>query len=247
MNTFAKFAIAAVAVVGIALVGINLLPGTSGVGGGPAGSPSPTPQPSPSTTPAAALPPPGPLSIGTYTIVVEGVQVSFTVPAPGWANDSFGSIAFGEGDFGQPDTAGLNFWSSAPENVYADPCAHTPLSPLPAASAAGLAAAAATIPGTDLVTGPSTVTIGGRPVQHVAFTIREDIECDPKDFYLWYDESTGGATGGWRWGSELGSTHQVWIFDVNGAVVWIDSETFKGRNPDLDQQVQQIIDSIRFE
>ena len=118
---------------------------------------------------------------------------------------------------------------------------------MPAASAAGLAAAAATIPGTDLVTGPSTVTIDGRPAQHVVFTIREDIECDPHDFYLWYDESTGGATGGWRWGSELGSTHQVWIVDVDGAVVWIDSETFKGGKLDLDQQIQQIIDSIRFE
>jgi len=249
MNTLAKLATAAAAVAVVAIVGYNLLPANRGVGGGPASSPSlsPTPQPSPSTTPAAAMPPPGPLSVGTYTIVVEGIPASFSVPAPGWAIDRFGSIGFGEGDFGQPDSAGLNFWQSAPENVYADPCAHTPLSPLPAASAAGLAAAAATIPGTDLITGPGAVTVGGHPAQHVVFTIREDIACDPKEFYLWYDESTGGASGGWRWGSELGSTHQVWIIDVDGVVVWIDSETFKGGKLDLDQQIQQIVDSIQFE
>ena len=43
MNTTAKFAIAAAAVVVVAVVGINLLPSTGGVGG-TAASPSPTPR-----------------------------------------------------------------------------------------------------------------------------------------------------------------------------------------------------------
>lgn len=249
MTSFAKFAIAAAAVVVIAVAGYSLLPASPGVGGGPAVSPSPSPSPAPSESPppAVAFPRAGELEVDQrYSMMLDGVSFTFSVPSSGWTSNGE-SITFGEGEFGQPDTSGINVWPSAPENVYADPCAHTPLSPLPSASAAGLAAAAATIPGTDLVTGPSPVVIDGRPAQHVAFTIREDIDCDPKEFYLWYDEGNGGATGGWRWGSELGSKHEVWIIDVDGTLVWIDSETFKGAKPELDQQIQQIIDSIQFE
>lgn len=247
MNTLAKFAIAAAAVVVIAIVGINLLPKTGGdVGVTPTVSPSPsstaTPQPSPSPT-SAVFPALGPLAIGRYPAMLEGVPLSFAIPASGWTSD-LGSIQ--KGTYEQPDGASINFWESAPENVYADPCAHTPLSPAPSHTAASLAGVAATIPGTTLVRGPSSVSVGGRPAQHVVFTIREDIACDPHDFYLWYDESSGGASGGWRWAGGLGETHSVWIIDVDGKVVWIDGETFKGADAKPAQQIQQIIDSIKF-
>ena len=246
MNNIAKIAIAIAAVVVVAVVGYSLLPGTGGVGGGPSPTPSPTapPKPTPSPTAAAAFPPEGPLAIGMHTAVLEGVPLSFSVPTSGWTSNP-GSI--NKNEYGRSDSLGINFWGSAPENVYADPCAHTPLSPQPSATAVGLAAAAAAIPGTDLVSGPSTIEVGGRPAQHVVFTIREDIGCDPTDAYLWYDESAGGATGGWRWAGALGATHQVWIIDVDGKLVWIDSETFKGAKPELDQEIQQIVDSIQFE
>lgn len=246
MNTFAKLALAAAAVVVVAVVGMNLLPAGGGIGGGgPAVAPSPssTQAPSPSPIPAAAFPAPGPLAIGTHTAVLEGVPLSFRVGSSGWASDG-GSI--NKGEFEKPDSAGINFWASAPENVYADPCAHTPLRPPAVASPEGLAAAVSNMPGIDVVAEPMGVTIDGRPGQYVAFVIREDIGCDPHEFYLWYDESTGGASGGWRWASALGAMHRVWIFNVDGKRVWIDSETFKGAKPELDQEIQQIIESIRF-
>jgi hypothetical protein len=250
MNTFAKLAIAAAAAVVIAVVGINLLPKTGGdVGVAPIASPSPSPTasppPSPSPTPSAEFPPVGPLAIGTHSAVLEGVPLSFAIPASGWTSNEGDSIS--NGVYEQPDGAAINFWPSAPENVYADPCAHTPLSPPPSPTAAGLAAVAAKIPGTDLVTGPSSLSVGGRPAQHVVFTIRENIACDPKTFYLWYDESTGGASGGWRWAAALGATHWVWIIDVDGKTVWIDGETFKGADAKPGQEIKQIIDSIQFE
>jgi hypothetical protein len=248
MNSLAKFAIAAAAVVVVAVVGINLLPARDGVGGVPAVSPSPSPSPSPaatpSPTPAAAFPPVGPLAIGTHTAVIEGVPLSFSVPASGWTSDGNALI---KGEIEQPESSVIWIWSSAPENVYADPCAHAPLSPPPSASAASLAAAVAEIPGTDLVSGPSSVTIGGRPAQHVVLKIRDDIGCDPKDAYLWYDESTGGATGGWRWAQALGTTIRVWIIEVDGKLIWIDGDTNKGAGPEPGQEIQQIIDSIQFE
>ena len=44
MNTYAKLAIAAAAVVVVAVIGINLLPASGGIGGQPAVSPSPSPR-----------------------------------------------------------------------------------------------------------------------------------------------------------------------------------------------------------
>ena len=154
-------------------------------------------------------------------------------------------VGFPSRSIAQP--SGIDFWPSAPDNVYADPCAHTPLSPPPSATAAGIAAAAAAVPVADVVSGPSSIDVDGRPAQHVVLKIREDIDCEAHDAYLWYDESTGGATGGWRWAEGLGATYRVWIIDVDGTLVWIDAYTFKGASPELDQEIQHIIDSIQFE
>jgi hypothetical protein len=199
----------------------------------------------PTEAPAAAFPPEGPLAAGTHTAVLEGIPLSFAVPGSDWM--AYPGFFIGKGGAENPDDLAIAFWESAPENVYSDPCAHTPLSPVPDHTAAGLAAAAAAIPGTDLISGPSSVEIDGRPAQHVVFKIRADLGCDPKNAYLWYDDSSGGATDGWHWASALGATHQVWITEVDGKVIWIDSETFEGLGPEVDQAIQQVIDSIQFE
>jgi hypothetical protein len=235
MNTYAKLGISAAAVILVAVVGINLMPAIGG-GGGPAVTPSPTPSPtatptpSPTGAPQAAFPPEGPLAAGTHTAVLEGVTVSFTVPGPGWEANPGGFI--GKGSSGSPEDFALALWDNAPDNVYSDPCAHTRQSPPPSHTTAGLAAAAAAIPGTDLVSGPESVEVGGRPAQHVVFTVREDLGCDPMDAYLWvYDGNV--AANNWHWASGLGSTHQVWTIDVDGKVIWIDAESFKGAGPEL--------------
>ena len=40
---------------------------------------------------------------------------------------------------------------------------------------------------------------------------------------------------------------RVWIIDVDGTIVWIDGETYKGAGPGPGEEIQQIIDSIQFE
>ena len=64
-----------------------------------------------------------------------------------------------------------------------------------------------------------------------------------EEFYLWYAPSEDNA----RYATELGSTIRVWIVDVDGAIVWIDGETYKGAGPEPGQEIQQIVDSIQFE
>ena len=248
MNTYARLAIVAAAVVVVAIVGINLLPASGRVGGSgpstsspPSTTPSPTLQPNPSSSPAAVFPPKGKLALGTrHSMTLEGVPFSFTVPTSDWvSNGTFGiDKSTGVG----PDGAGFIFWvDDTPTGVFADPCAQVKAPPI-GPSAADLAAAVARVPGTNLVSGPSDVTVGGYPAKHVVLTIREDVACAAKDFYLWYAPSPDVA----RYATALGSTIRVWIVDVDGTLVWIDGETYKGAGPRPGQEIQRIVDSIRF-
>jgi hypothetical protein len=240
MNTFAKFAMAAAAVLVVALVGYNLLPGDSPRGGTVSASPSPTvgvsPSPSPSPTDLAFFPS-GQISPGRYSIVLSGKRFSVDMPGSGWFSNGSFRITSGSGQ------VAFIFWTDAPTNVYADPCAKEPLDPPAGETPADLAAAISSIPGTELVDGPSDVMVGGRPAALVSIRIREDIGCAPNEFMLWYDEDP--AIG--RWPDALGDTINSWIIDVDGTNVWIDGSWARGSAPTLQRDMQQIIDSIKFE
>jgi len=253
MNTYAKLAIAVAAVVVVAVVGINLLPASGGVGGGTEVSPSPSPSPSPTPTPSpsptsAAFPPAGELAVGSrHRVTGGGVPYSLSVPTAGWTSNGVWGIDKSTGV--GPDGAGFILWpDEAPVGVFADPCAHVQAPPI-GPSAAKLAAAVAALPGTDLVSGPSDVTVGGYPAKLIVLTFGTDADCNADgrltadEFYLWYAPSEGNA----RYASELGSTIMTWIVDVDGTIVWIDGETYKGAGPGPGQEIQQIIDSIQFE
>jgi hypothetical protein len=96
MNLPFKFGAAALAVVLIAIVGYNLLPGTAGVGvpsatptTAPTPTPTPTPSPSPSASPVACeddLPGcAGPLAAGAHTSTSLDPALAFVTP-DGWTN-----------------------------------------------------------------------------------------------------------------------------------------------------------------
>jgi len=249
MNSFAKVLIAAAAVVVVAIVGINLLPRTGGdVGGGPA----PTPSPSASASPTAsaqpspspvAFPGPGALEIGRHPLTRGGVTFSVELTKSGWNSEQ--DFFFNKDVAIGPEWASFLFWDPSPRGVYSDPCAHT-TSPPAGPLAADLAAAVASIPGTDVVSPPSDVTVGGRPGKHVAITVPENAPCPAGDggFYLWYGDLAQGET---RFATRLGATYNVWIVDVAGTRLFIEAESMKGAKPAIGQEIQEIIDSIQFE
>ncbi len=246
VNTTAKFAIAAAAVLVVAVVGINLLPSTGGVGG-TAASPSTTPTLTPSLppNPTQSFPPAGELAIGRHSMIREGVRFSINVAAPGWRSQQGFEVI--KGTEGEPDGAGLLFWSTTPDNVYANPCAHTPLSPAAGPGIASLATAVSRIPGTQLVSGPTDLTVDGQPVKRTVITIPENIDC-PGLLKLWYDDGMGSEAG--RFPTVLPSTMRVWMIDVDGTTVWIDGETYAtygDTSPTLESEIQQMIESIVFE
>ena len=263
MNRVAKVAIAAAAVVVVAVVGINLLPTPGGVGGPTATvTTTVTLSPSPSPSPAEPVfPPAGPLAAGTHWMTrglsregpgfcCGGTRLSFEVPG-GWHSAQPGFI---DKDGGPgPDGASLLFWDFRPAGVYADPCAHR-IRPVDGTSAAELAAAVATVPGTKLVSGPSTVSVDGRYSRRVTITIPLDARCPAGDggFYLWYalggrGSPCDGIAPCPRYPTELGVTIRVWIVDLGGSLLFIEAESYKDAGPNVEQEIQAIINSIRFD
>jgi hypothetical protein len=244
MSKTLRIALVAAAVVIVAVIGYRFLPSSNT--GGPGASASPSPTQVPTATPAASapgFPVSGSLEIGRHPMTLVGQQLSIELTTAVWTSN--GQWGIDRGNVTGAGAASFIFWpDSAPDNVFADPCAETLLSPAPGSSAAELAAAVAAIPGIELVSGPSEVTVGGYPAQHVAFSVPEDIGCAPDQFYLWEDLDTPGAA---RYATQLGETFYIWIIDVNGAIVWIDGETYPTSGPDAAREVQQIVDSIQFE
>jgi hypothetical protein len=194
------------------------------------------PVPSASTRPTPDI---EPRLIGRRALTVDGVPFSFSVRTRGW--ETFGSISINKSTVGPQGAEAIIFWTSFPDGDHADPCSQL-LSPPVGRSAADLAAAVATAPGTKLVTGPSDVTVGGRAAKHVVLTVRQDVGCDPGFFYTWQDIPWGAL---WPM-TGVGDTIRVWIVDVDGTRLFIEAETSKQAGSGLKQEIQEIVESIRF-
>jgi hypothetical protein len=47
--------------------------------------------------------------------------------------------------------------------------------------------------------------------------------------------------------TSVGDTIRVWIVDVGGTRLFIEAETSKQAGSDLEQEIRQIVESIRFD
>jgi hypothetical protein len=178
-------------------------------------------------------------SVGTHRRVVDGMSFSFDVPTRDW--EQFGTISINKSIVGPQGAEAIIFWTSFPDGELADPCDDL-LGPTVGPSAADLAAALATAPGTELVTGPSNVTVGGLSAKHVVITVREDVGCDPGYFYTWQDVRWGAL---WP-GTNVGDTIRVWIVAVKGTRLFIEAQTTKDASDAVEGEIAEIVRSIRF-
>lgn len=201
-------------------------------------------EPLASPEPLPGIGPGGWLPIGRHALTVDGVPLSFSVPAlvqdRGWAR--YRSLYISKDTVGSQGAEAVIYWTGFPDGVDTDLCPNV-LSPSVGPSAADLAAAMATAPGTELISGPTDVTVGGRAAKHAVLTVREDLGCDPGFFFTW-EPASGGP--GW-WTTNVGDTIRVWIVDVDGSRLVIAGETTEQASRNLEQEIQQIVDSIQFE
>jgi hypothetical protein len=259
MVTPVRFAITAAALVVVAIVGINLLRSSAGPGGPTASasqlgsasvSPEPTSVGSPETNDLS-----GDYKIGRHLVTVDGIRFSFSVPASRWepypSKPTLAEILISKSVQGPQGAEAVIYWATYPDGALADPCAYLAARP-PLTNGAGVASVVAMAPGTELVTGPEDVTVGGYAAKHVVVTVREAVGCEPGFFYNWKAQ-TGGAL--WT-ETRVGDTIRVWVVDVNGVLLFIGGETTtdsyasplsKDQMSGLDREINQIVDSITFE
>jgi hypothetical protein len=243
-----RVGLAAAAVVVIAIIAINLLPGTVPPGGGP--TPSPSAEPSATAEPYAVVgdtfPGAGPLEPGTrYNASVDGsAPITFAVPAAGWRGDPPGWVYHGDEASGAPGDALIWFASeSDAPAIYTDACAHTGMQEFEA-SAAGHVEALTALDGAEVVSGPSPITIDGRTGQFVAIVIPEDVGCDNTEY--WIGNSGDGSIS--YYPAYLGGTNLTWAVDLeDGRVYVLEVQTRPGLPADFIMEIEQIAQSIQFE
>jgi Tol biopolymer transport system component len=199
--------------------------------------PTPT-KPPPYTTPKAVL----------RSRTVEGVTFSLRTDrswAPGPITKlpdggfRLGHLLISKSIVGPQGAEAVIFWTGVSGGPLAEPCGYWPDAPV---SSSAVAAAVATARGTELVSGPTDVTVGGFPAKRVVVTTRLETTCDPGFFFSWPSQCWGPCWTEMSIGSEI----QVWIVDVEGTRLFFEAATTPQADSDLKQEIQQIVGSIRF-
>lgn len=244
----ARLAVAAAAVVVIVVAVGSLTPSGEGPGASGTGATTlPSPSRSPRFTPRATVDPQV-VTPRTRPTSVDGIRFSFD-PA-GWeiSGDGGGIDYISKSDRGPQGaeaqivftafpSLGVRHWECHYLSAYlASPEADLALGPV--------AELVASVPGTELVAGPTSVTVGGIDSSYVEFRVRDDVGCDPGFFFL-YPSSMGGAL----WPETApGDTVRVWIVDVPGAShLFVEAKTKPGAGSGLLADIATIVDSIEFE
>ncbi len=257
MNTFAKLAIATAAVVVVAIVGYNLLPGGSSNVGGTAATPSPSISASPSPSASASTSPmpsdavkEGSLEAGSYTHYgIDGlpVNVRFTVPA-GWSWVSqFSLLTTGDA----ADEIGIALWSGSELQVYTDPCQWEGAEPDPPTgpTARDLADALAAQP-TRNASAPTERKAAGPdgPDQFagwiVELTVPEDADfatCTRGEFRSWGPDEMS------RYHQGPGQSDTVWAIDIDPDMRMVIDATYLPSAPQQTRtEIDGILDSLVF-
>jgi len=201
-------------------------------------------EPVPNAEPLAGVGPGGWLPIGSHSLTVDGVPFSFTVPAlsydRGWAR--YRKVYISKDTVGPQGAEAAIYWTGFPDSADMVPCPN--LLGLPRdASAGAIATKMAAAPGTELVVGPTDVIVGGHEAKHFVLTVRETLGCDPGFFVTW-DPAGGGP--GW-WTTNAGDTIRVWIVNLDGKLFVLVGVSTEDASTRLEQEIQDIVDSIQFE
>jgi hypothetical protein len=177
------------------------------------------------------------------SLTVDDVEFSFAVPSDGWAR--YDALYISKSRRGPQGAEAMIFWAHFPDGLYATVCAESRTGWWEGMTAAELPAALpAHLPGTELVSGPTDVTVGGLPAKQVVLFAHDDTGCGPGYFYTWDGE---GSRSGPLWGDNLlGDTITVWVFEVAGEPFVIASQTHLNAGAALEAEVLAIVDSIEF-
>jgi hypothetical protein len=241
MNTTAKLALGAAAVVVVALLGINLLlPGGPRIGGP---EPSRTSEPSitPSSTPTALRASDGPLEPGTYIshplASNPSLAVTFTVP-DGWLGFNGSTLVpvdeeSAEGGIG----AVVAFLETS--NIYSDPCESLGDPDVDAGTTADQLADAF-IAQAAYEASVTDITLDGYSGKKVELQLPSDFDAAcPRDEYYVFEGGPYPQGADNRW--------HFWILDVEGSRLVIFGHDFPDTPAPIQAGIQSIVDSVEIE
>jgi hypothetical protein len=257
----------------VAIVGINLLPRNEGVGvpgPSPTASPTPSPTASPSPSPSPVLFPTGQLSAGSHTIQPfvgpgglcvgqpgcteagaedDSIRITLTVP-DGWSGLE-SAIVPSDGAYHPPSGGGLNFgrggWLYTVSPLCGGSGPDFPTGPnIPTGTTVDeFVTALVDHPDLD-VTSPVDVTLGGFSGKYLelrapANTTTDELGPDPSGCNYYFVWEPGiyaqGPNALWR----------IWVVDVDGVRVVVRADSFPGTSPQVQAQLQAIVDSIQIQ
>jgi len=263
MNRYLKWGLAAAAVVVIAVVAINLLPGSPAPGGEPSATPEPSvAEPSvaePSTEPSTA----GGLPVGSSFVLGDGqpsgneigsVAMTVTIPAPGWGGEPDDGILVKNDNADPPEGSAMIVWAGVDHlYVYGDPCDWSSTRPeTPSTTVDEVVAALAAQASRD-ASAPVDITLDGYVGKAITLHVPDDIaysageftDCDQGKFGSWSMGTTDLSPH--RYAQGPGQIDEVWVLDVDGLMVVIDWAHYAG-TPQADvDELRAIVDSITFE
>jgi hypothetical protein len=253
MNNVLRVGLAAAAVVIIAVIAINLLPGSPTPGGTVSPSPSAPAEPSsePSSTPAG-------LPVGSSFVLSDGqpsggeapgsVAMTVTIPAPGWFGAPDDGILLKNDDADPPDGAGMIVWAGVDHlYVYGDPCGWSSTRPETPSTTVDEVVAALTAQASRDASAPVDITLDGYAGKAITLHVPDDADftqCDEGFFGSWSQGTTDLSPQRYHQGP--GQIDEVWILDVDGLLVVIDWDYYAG-TPQADvDELRAIVESATF-
>jgi hypothetical protein len=251
MSNLARIAISAAAVLVVAVVGFNLLPGDGGLGG-PGHSSTPPATAAPTPTPAGPVDlTAGPLPAGTYIahpFFAPNQSIGFQLALPtGWeAGGPAGRPPVGVAPttgFEGPDGMSMGFLTVT--TLAGDPCRWNEAIDIEVGPTVdNLVTALTANPGYE-TNDPADVTLGGFSGKRIDVQVPADLDlatCSQGQFWVW---NLGDGQTIYAQGPE-GRFH-LWILDVEGSRVLVMTHDFPGTPPDDQAELQAIVDSISIE
>ena len=248
MSNFARIGIAAAAVLVIAVIGVNLLPG-QGPGVGQAPGPSPTATASPSPSPVALrLPFSGDLGAGTYYIedrsITNAERFTFTVP-DGWTTDSDTQI---RKHAEEPGEVWLTPWVLT--HIFSDACQweDTRQSLLDAGETVDELVSLLVDQEGRQASAPTEVMLGGFPATRIELTVPADLDtatCTNGNLRYWPGAGPDMSSG--LCCNPPGNTDVLYVVDVDGNRLVVVARHYPDSSMEDRAELQAIVDSIEID
>ena len=257
MSNVTRFAIAAAAIVVVAVIALNLLPKSGGIGG-PAVTPTPSPSPSPSASPSPTFSPSsapaalagfaqgGPLAAGTYYIENQGgynpnvTRLTFTLPA-GWAKtDVVGK---------DPETTSeLQLGTWIVSHIFTDVCQWSTTSIVDVGTTADQLVTALADQHGRTASAVTDTTVAGFPAKRIELTVSPTLDtatCTSGILRYWPDPGPDFAGG--MCCTPAGATDVIYAADIAGKRLLVVARHYPGSTSQNLAELQSIVDSIQIE